>query len=410
MSRALADILGVEESAFRLGLQRLESVAGAPRADIRLMLQIEQNVRAKLCALGLEATGTTGPELFRALEERLKADEARVRTALHLADAATSSDILAAVQGHLTKQATAAPVFAIKPTALRSILKKLKPKATMKALGYRSMESMFKHEPVPQLLAATQIAEGAEWQRARLEAYGKLQAKDFELRKVSYLLPTAKRWPDLARAYAARHKHNMIVLPETGSVVFLPLEITLPGLAIVTILLAGEALNTIRSRSALLKLQQVRPDFGAVVQSVAQAEPMTDIEFGGQKLSWKLIHWFYGSQHAPHYPELFEPHLQQEDFHWQQSHTMLEKLDHELGFWRDGHELALLDRHDAVSLNILDVALGLCNGLDYGNRLVHSMREALSRELMARYLHHANLQALLEQTLGVQMAPELAFD
>lgn len=410
MSRVLADILGADESAFRLGLQRFERVAGSPQADIRLMLQVEQQVRAKLSALGLDVAATTGPELFHALQERLKSDELRVRKSLGIKEDATNSDILAAVQTYLTQQAASTSVFAVKPTAMRAILKKLKPKATMKALGYRSMESMFKHESIPQLLAATQIVESTEWQHARLEAYGKLQAKDFELRKVSYTLPVTKRWPALAKMHTERHRHNLIVLAELGSIVFLPLEVALPGLTILTILLATQALNDIRSRSALLKLQQVRPDFGVVVQSAVQAEPMTDVEFGGQKLSWKLIHWFYGSQHAPYYPELFEPHLQEDDFRWFDPHAVLEKLDQDLAFWRGSHELALLDHQDVVSLNILDVALGVCNQLDYANRLLHNMREALGRELMARYLHHGNLQTMLEQTMGEQLAPELTFD
>ena len=410
MSRALADILGADESVFRLGLQRLERAAGAPRADIRLVLHIENEVRSKIRALGLDDTATTGAELFRALEEHLKADEKCVRQALGIADTATSSEILSAVQSFLTKQAAADSVFVIKPTVMRAILKKLKPKATMKALGYRSMDSMFKHESITQLLAATQMVENAEWQHARLEAYAKLQAKDFELRKVSYVLPTTKHWPALAQKYTVRYKHNIIVIPELGGIVFLPLEVTLPGLAIVAILLATQALNDIRSRSAYFKLQQVRPDFGKVIQAAIQNEPMADVEFGGQKLSWKLVHWFYGSQHAPYYPELFEPHLQQEDFRWHDSHALLEKLDGKLEFWKGSHELALLDKHDAISLNILDVALGVCNGLSYSNRLVHNMRESLSRELMARYLHHGNLQTMLETSLGHQLLPEIAFE
>lgn len=410
MSRVLADILGANESAFRLGLQQLERAAGMPRADIRLQAEVQREVRAKVAELGLDPSLTTGHELFRALEERLKTDEALVRQALGLKEPASTIDLLTAVQRYLTTESSGYTVFAVKPTVMRAVLKKLKPKATMKALGYRSMESMFKHESIPQLLAATQIVESAEWQQARLEAYGKLQAKDFELRKVNYTLPVTKRWPALARMYTDRHKHNMIVLPELGSIIFLPLEVTLPGLTIVTILLATQALNDIRARSALLKLQQVRPDFGVIVQSAAQTEPMTDVEFGGQKLSWKLVHWFYGSQHAPYYPELFEPHLQQEDFRWHDAHALLEKLDGKLEFWKGSHELALLDKHDAISLNILDVALGVCNGLSYSNRLVHNMRESLGRELMARYLHHGNLQTMLETSLGHQLVPEIAFE
>lgn len=410
MSRVLADILGANESAFRLGLQQLERAAGMPRADIRLQAQVQHEVRIKVAELGLDPSATTGHELFRALEERLKTDEVLVRQALGLQDPATTTDLLAAVQRYVTKEASGYTVFAVKPTVMRAILKKLKPKATMKALGYRSMDSMFKHEPVAQLLAATQMVEDVAWQKARLDAYAKLRSSDFELRKVTYVVPTTKRWPDLARTYTARYKHNILVVSELGGVVILPLETELPGLAIVTILLGLQALADIRSRSALLKLQQVRPDFGTVFRTVTEHEPMTEVEFGNNKLSWRSVHWFYGSNHAPYYPEMFEPHLQPDDFRSHDAQESLARLHEALEFWRGGHVLALIDGRETVSLNVVDVALGVCNGVGYANRFVHHMREALGRELLARYMHHGNLQASLENTLGRQLAPEIVLD
>lgn len=410
MSRVLADILGANHFAFRQKLQQLERKAGEPHADIRLQTELQREVRAKIAQLGLEPSETTGHELFRALEERLKSDEDSVRQALKLDDASTSTDLLVSVQRFLSEESSGYTVFAVKPTVMRAALKKLKPKATMKALGYRSMESMFKHEPIAQLLAATQMIEDATWQKARLDAYAKLRSSDFELRKVSYIVPTSKRWPDVAKTYTARYKHNMLVVPELGGVVILPLHTELPGLAIVTIMLGLQALADIRSRSALLKLQQVRPDFGAIFRAAIEQEPMTEVEFGGNKLSWRSIHWFYGSTHAPYHPELFEPHLQSEDFRTHEAHDSLARLHEALAFWRGGHMLAMLDGRETVSLNILDVALGVCNGVSYANRFVHNMREALSRELLARYLRHGNLQQSLEDTLGRQLAPEIAFD
>ncbi len=410
MSRVLADILGANESAFRLGLQQLERAAGMPRADIRLQAEVQREVRAKVAELGLDPSATTGHELFRALEERLKTDEVLVRQALGLEETAPTTSLLARVQRYLTTESSGYTVFAVKPTVMRAVLKKLKPKATMKALGYRSMESMFKHEPIAQLLAATQIVEDAAWQKARLDAYGKLQSSNFELRKVSYVVPTTKRWPDLARTYTGRYKHNIIVVTELGGVVMLPLEAELPGLAIVTILLGLQALGDIRSRSALLKLQQVRPDFGAIFRSATEREPMTDVEFGNNKLSWRSVHWFYGSSHAPYHPELFEPHLQPEDFQSHDVHNSLSQLNQALEFWRGGQLLAMLDGRETVSLNVLDVALGVCNGVEYASRFAHNMREALGRELLARYMHHDNLRLRLEDTLARQLAPDVTFD
>lgn len=400
-------MLGANESAFRLGLHRLERAAGMPRADIRLQAAVQREVRVKIAQLGLDPSATTGHELFRALEERLKADEVLVRRALGVQESATTTDLLAAVQRYLEKESSRHVIFAVKPAVMRALLKKLKPKATMKALGYRSMDSMFKHEPVVQLLAATEMVENSAWQNARLEAYGKLRSSDFELRKVSYVVPTTKRWPDVARSYTAHHKHNIRIVSELGGVVILLLDTELPGLAIVTVLLGLQALSDIRSRSALLKLQHVRPDFAAIFKETIEHEPMTDVEFGGSKLSWRSVHWFYGSSHAPDYPELFETHLQYDDFRVHDDHKTLAKLDQALEFWCGGSFLAMLDGREAVSLNVLDVALSVCNGVGYANRFVQHMREALGRELLGRYMRQGNLQALLDETLGRQLSPEL---
>ncbi len=409
MSRVLADLLGVGPK-FRLGLQQLEKSSGMPRADIRLVDEINREVRAKLLLLRLDPKGTTGQELYRALAEKLKSDEKLVREALGLVADATNQDILQAVQLFLSKETASYTIFAVKPTVLRSILKKLKPKVTMKALGYRSMDSMFKHEPILQLMAATMMIESAEWHKARLAAYAKLKPSNFELRKVSYSMPLTKKWPELASKYTAAQRHNMLVVPEAGGVVFLPVETELPGLTILSIVMGLQALADIRSRSALLKLQQVQPDFGETFRVIAEREPMTDVTFGGQQLSWRFVHWFYGSVHSPEHPEIFEPHLQPDDFAQHDPHATLVGLNDALQFWQNSHVLGMLDGSDVVSFNIFDVALGVCNGLGYDQRFLHNMRDALGREVVARYLHGGNLQAMLEDTLGKQLTPEFEFD
>jgi hypothetical protein len=122
------------------------------------------------------------------------------------------------------------------------------------------------------------------------------------------------------------------------------------------------------------------------------------------------VQWFYGNGHSAYHPEAFEPHVQPEDLTWHHAETVLARLSPVLEFWEGNQMLALVDGVHPVSLNMLDVALSVCNGLDYGQRLVHHMRLGLGRELMARYLHQDNLQELLRGKLDVQLAPELAFN
>ena len=410
MARVLSELLGAAEPAFRLQIQRLEQAAGLPAADIKLMMQVVNETRAKIRQLGLDPKDTTGPELYAALKERLRHDESRVRDVLKVLTTSGPTDVLEAVQHRLETLDTKASSFAVKQSVMRQLLKKLQPKATMKQLGYRSMDSMLKHEPVAQLLAATMLSESKEWHRHRLEAYKKLRASDFETRQASFFVPRAKQWPKLASKYTIEHKHNVLTVPELGAVIILPLEHDLPGLAITTMLLAVQGLNDVRSTSSYLKLQQVRPDFGLVVREAILTEPITEAELAGDQLPWKVVQWFYGHGSTTYHPDVFEPHVQPEDLQWHEAEDILAGIHPALEFWQGSQLLALLDGGQAVSMNLLDVALNVCNGLDYSERIVHHMRSHLSRELLGRYLHQGNLQTLLLGKLDQQLAPAFEFD
>jgi hypothetical protein len=403
--------MGAAEPTFRAQLMRLEQAAGLPGADIRLMMEIVNETRAKIRDLGLDPHDTTGPELYQALKVRLSDDETRIRAALGLDESSTPADILDSVKRHLDQLDVQTETFALKQSVARALLKKLPPKNTMKRLGYRSMDSMIKHEPAAQLLAAASLLESRDWQRRRLEAYKKLKSRDFEVRKASFFVPVSKHWPDIAAEHTRSHRHNLLVVPELGAVVMLPMEHDLPALTITTLLLSLRSLNEMRSLGSYLKLQQVRPDFGQVFYEAMRAEPMTAAELAGQPVPWKVVQWFYGHGHSAYYPEAFEPHVQPEDLSWHDAEDVLANLHPALEFWQGSQLLALLDQgKHTVSLNLLDVALSVCNGLDYSQRLVHNLREGLHHELLARYLHQDNLQALLLGKLDAQLAPELAFD
>jgi len=409
MSRVLSQLMGVAEPTLCSQLQCLEQAAGLPGADIRLMMEIMNQTRGKIRELGLDPHDTTGQELYGALKAKLTKDEIQVRAALNMRADGTPQAVLEAACRYLQKLKLPTHTFVVKQSVVRTQLKKLQPKATMKKLGYRSLDSMLKHEPVAQLLAAASMVESTDWNRRRLEVYKKLKSRDFEVKKIGFLMPAAKQWPALAAEYVSQHRHNMLAVPELGTVVLLPISQDLPGLAITTLLLAMNSVNDMRSLGSYLKLQQVRPDYGAVFADAIMNEPMTAADLAGKPLPWKVVHWFYGNGHSAYHPEAFEPHVQPEDLTWHHAEAVLAGLHPALEFWQGNQMLALVDGTHPVSLNMLDVALSVCNGLDYGQRIVSHMRLGLGRELMARYLHEDNLQALLLGKLDEQLAPALSF-
>lgn len=402
MSRVLSQLLGADESKLALRLRELERSSGNPHADLRLVSDVAIATRSKVQALGLDPRDTTGHELFQTLQVKLRADEAELRKQLGV-ESAPQQAVIEAVQRKLSEQKKQGKVFVLKQAALKRVLKQLKPKATMKALGYRSMDSMLKHEPAAQLLAATYISESPEWHTRRFAAYQKLQPGDFELRHIHFIAPSTKHWPELCDTYVQQSRHHVITLPEAGAVVLLPHKHDLEVVATISFVLGLQGMNTIRALSSYLKLHQVEPNFGQILSSSLTCTPHMDIQLAGAVLPWKTTHWFYANREKQ-LPEAFEPHLQADDFVWHSVGKALAAVHSSFAFWEGTHALGHVDGKDVVSLNILDVAVGVSNGFHYAERVLHDMQEQLGREFLARYLHPENLRSALNDSLSKRLS------
>lgn len=381
----------------------MEQAAGAPSTDIRLTSDVIRQVKAKIGELGLDPDDTTGPELYEVLQHRLAHDEALVRYRLGISVDAPAKTIVARVHQFLEKLEGPKICFAIKTSVVKKMLKAKPPKTTMKRLGYRSADSMLKHEPMAQLFAAAALYESNVWHKNFFGQYAKLQPSDFEVRKISLLAPKSAKWQQVARDFAATKRHTMMGFRELGTVVLLAADKQLDGIAITTLLLAIEEMNTIRVYSSFVKLQQVKPAFGRIVQQASQGELLTSARLAGQPVPWRMIQRYYSTFQESYRAELFEPHVQPEDLSWQQGEKTLAALEPTLEFWKGTTMLALMHQDEPVSMNLFDVALNHANHLSFPDRVVHFFRDNLWHELMARYLHQENLEA----AVGKQLSNEL---
>src|SRR6266511_1153941 len=312
MTRYLSSALGAAQPLFGQSIMELERASGRPSADIRLSSEMMQQARLKITELGLDPNDTTGPELYGALQQRLSIDEANTRRALSLSEDAPTADILGRIEKFLSNHETTGNCFALKATVARKLFKKKAPKNTMKLLGYRSLDSMLKHEAVASIYAASIIAESASWQRSFHGQYTNLQPSDFEQRKMAIVYPKAKRWTAISDQFVQAAKHNIMCFKELGAVVILPFNGQVEGITLTSLLLSLHYLNDIRTYSSFAKLQQVKPSFGKIIQDTAAAEPMTTATLAGQPVPWKVIQRYYGRMAQESQPEVFEPHVQAE--------------------------------------------------------------------------------------------------
>ncbi len=408
MSRFLSQLLGAEEPKFGLAVRDLERASGFQSTDVHMTAEIMQKTLRKMQQLGLDPQDTTGPELYSALQERLRQDENHLRESLGVSLDAQANDVLGKLQQFLEKHEMPKACFALKASVAKRLLKKSPPKKAMKQLGYRSVDSMIKHEPVANIYAAAVIAENPQWQHAYRELYKTLRPSDFESRKMSVVFPKAKKWEKLSEIFVAQTRQNIICLKELGTVVLLPNQATIDGLAITTFLLVFDEMNAIRTYSSFTKLQQVKPDFGEIVKKALEVEPYTSAELAGQPVPWRLVQKFYGGNQQAYHPGIFEPHVQPEDLAWYNAEDLLKKLKPALGFWEDTAALSLLHEGEPVSLNVLDVALAYCNHLSFADRVVHFVRENVWHELMMRYLHQENLEQAIQQQMADALVGEPA--
>lgn len=405
MTRVLSELLGAREPEFRLGLKQLEQAAGLPSEDIRLATDVQHKVQRKLRELNLDSHDTTGEELYAALMEHVREDN-QVLHELLGADT-NEHNLMPRVERLVVSLDVPKQVFAMKTTVAKKLLRKHAPKKTMKRLGYRSLESMLKHEAVPALFAGARMVEGAQWHKAMTAAYKKLSPSDFEVRDALINSPTSERWEKLASEYVVKSQHNIMSFRELGAVVLLPLTAAqVEGASLAATLLTLRAVNELRVTSAYLKLHQVRPDFGDIVADISQHEPQTAAEIAGKTLPWKLVHRYFAHHPGAYSADIFEPHVQPEDLQWHSAEDSLAQLHPRFEFWKDAAYLGLLHNGQTISVNFIDAVLSFCNKLPYEQRIVKYVRDHLWHELMLRYMQQGQLEQAVHQQLNDELVDQ----
>lgn len=412
MTRFLSASLQAKEPFFQAGIKRLEAANGSPKTDIIVSTEVIRATQNKLRQLGLDPSDTTPQELYHVLQSKIAADDKKLTRTLQTHAAhhvSAEGDVIEGMISVLKELPDSKRCFAIKHSAMKSILKKQVPKKAMKKLGYRSVDSMLKHETPVALLAAAWLIEGPQWQLKLLDQYKRLSPSDFENRSISITRLSFKKWSDLAEDVVGQKKHNVLSFKELGALVFLPLPSQTPvGVVTVSLSLALHALNDIRASSTFLKLCQVRQDFGTIVRNVAAEEAQLSSQLLDQPVPWHLIQRYY-ARLSQHFREVvFEPHVQLEDMVWHPIEQTLSAIEPTMNFWHDSAHLGVLHKQRAVSLNIVDVALNYCNQVSFEDRVTQHFQQSLGHELLTRYLQHKSVEQSVLRELQPKFATELA--
>lgn len=401
MSKILSELLSAQEPLFSIGLQQLERASGSTSADVRLTAEIIGKTYQKIGELGLDPRDTTGEELYLALLELVKLHDSFLAKRLGAADPTDAADILPRLAKLIYNLDIPKSAWVIKPSTAKQLLKATPPRKVMKQLGYRSIDSMLKREPIGELYGALRFVETPEWQTAFIAKYKKLTPSDFETRTIEIIQLDPKKWGQAAGLHVVRQRHNITHLKELGVILLLPMPLRhLPGVTITVLPLLLHYINEIRMYSAFFRLQQVREGFGRIVADTLQHDPAEHVTMAGHQIHWRVIHRYFGSNAAGH-PEQFEPHVQPEDLVWRKAEAILFRIEPALHFWHDVDYVGLRTGEERpVSFNLMDMAVSYLNGLSYKERAVYHLRDALWNEIYARYMGEPALERQVLQQLN----------
>lgn len=410
MSRMLSELLNAKEPLFSMSLKQLEQASGNPGADVRLTAEILGIIRIKTEELGLDPDDTSPKELHSALIGKIAEQDKRLVKKIGGTDPDNAIQLMPLLKQAWEKTDTQKSCWVLKKSVAKAMLKKTPPNAIMKHLGYRSIDSMLKHEKLGEIYGALRFAETPEWLNQFNEQYKRLKPQDFETRQIEIIEMSLDRWGDIAAPFIHKKRHNVTHLKELGIILLLPINknVKLRGIAILTLPLLFHYLQEIRLYSTFFKLQQVKPNFGKIIVNTLIADPGNHVIMAGSNIHWRVIQRYFGKLEGEMHPEIFEPHVQPEDLHWRRAEDLLFEIDPELGFWRDLDYVGVMDKDKRpVTLNMLDIAASFVNQSSYKERAVYHFKEALWNEIFIRYMGQKNLeQQVLAQLDNDMIRPE----
>lgn len=407
MAQHLSKLLNAEEPMFSLMIQGLEVASGRTGVDVRLMSEVMQNAQRKLRELQLDPGDTTGKELYAALLDKATHNDESLRRQMKIGHNDSADALFGHVKHTLDNLDIPKKAWVLKKSVMRRLLKKYPPKAVMKQLGYKSVDSMIKREDILELSVAIRAVESELWLRRFTQQYSVLRASDFEERAISPVVMLDQKWGQSCGPFIRKKGHNVVHLKEMGVIGFAPVGAQqIPCLTLLTTLMALVYINEVRVYSTYLKLNQVKTDFADVLCNALLNDPADAASLVGQPIHWRIIHKHIGT-HRNTAVDLFAPHVQAEDLLWHSAEETLSMIDPSFLWWHNLNYTGIVLDGKPVSFNCIDNTLSASHSLDYHHRYFAHFRASLWSELYSRYLGQPVLEQQIMQQLNTEIvAPE----
>lgn len=413
MAHLIADLLHIPNQPFTNLLARWESVCANPSVDVRLVAEIRQSQLQTLKALGLDPKDSYELEIYHALLGTTELHDRIFRNLLDI-EIGLNDEIESKVVNLVNRLAIDKTIWAVKPSHIKRLLTQHPPKKLLKHLGFQTVESMIKRQPIGLIAALAAETETNQWLVKYQQKLAKLTPLDFESKKIKINVVESDKWTSLAAEHTKYTGTNIISAFEVGEIYLSKTSQQLPGMALGLAVFLIQELASHVEISRYLELNRNHLNFGQRLSGVIHKNNLPVFNLVDQKLEWKDIFRHLESYQLDYQSDINQQYIDSTSISvWEQFLGTLVRLEPALDFWTKIDFVGLSWHQSPISFNLTDNLINLINNLEFNNRHMSNMQFQLWQKLVGNYLEFKPLKTQLQIQadnhfqLGVANAEEL---
>lgn len=383
-SRVISGIFNAKEPQFSHRISDLERLSGSNSQDIRIFVDTIHHFKNLSKLLDLDHEDTTPSELYYSLIVQSKNDSKKLAERLGIKPSDTPVQAASKCADYLEKRTSWRKFWCVKQSILKKQLKSNQPRKTIKVLGFRSIDSLLKREPVIQTLILAKLIEGPTWLRNYIDQAGGMTNSDFDEQQINIRVISPDR---LARLRKNQIDLKRIVYSseESSDIVIAPANRRFDGDVIFYFDTIINHINGIISRSAFYRYKGLRPDFFSTLKSIRE-NGFKKISFINWPIRWSAVMHSIQQHGNRGLADRLDLNVPAHDLFGLSTEKEMQRF----GLWEKG--LVYNDKNGAiVSTHLSDAIINAVNNNNFENSYNEFGKNRLYDELFSRYLAHGEV-------------------
>jgi len=403
----LAKILRCDKNTLLELDKKMSALSGRSGVLDKILEENNNIIDDRLARLELNRQ-TPAKDVYSALIKKIYLDDQVFVQKLGNVSAAKAEDcqkVLNAIKGSVAKLNG----YFLKKDKARELLMKEPPRNILQALNYKNVEEMLAAEDIFEIFAALRFIENNDWlNNVFFKQYANLTPNDFEEREVE-LRALGQRWSRAAESFVQRKYHNISHLKEFGVIFVIPVSLNIPGEILRMISLVYHYYYEVKFYSDIFKTFSRESDFAQKLILTLKGDLPNETLPASNKAEWLIIQQYLAKNDENDH-RLFEPHINPEVIHWEQSEKEIIKLgeavsgiEEDFTFWDNlgwvGDYFTTEVGIDVlISFNLVDSVMALVKEKEMIKYLYHH-QEALWNKIFIGYLGEEELKNQIKNNL-----------